>query len=79
MLFASSSLPSWAIVLILFGAFGLLVIIIMVVKKFVSALQIKKDNIDEKEAIQQELDRVLVPIDEKDLKEKKETNDEKKD
>lgn len=79
MLFASSSLPSWAIVLILFGAFGLLVIIIMVVKKFVSALQIKKDNIDEKEAIQQELDRVLVPIDEKDLKEKKETKDEKKD
>lgn len=79
MLFASSSLPSWAIVLILFGAFGLLVIIIMVVKKFVSALQIKKDNVDEKEAIQQELDRVLVPIDEKDLKEKKETNDEKKD
>lgn len=79
MLFASSSLPSWAIVLILFGAFGLLVIVIMVVKKFVSALQIKKDNIDEKEAIQQELDRVLVPIDEKDLKEKKETKDEKKD
>ncbi len=79
MIYANATLPSWAIVLILLGVFGLIVLIVILVKRHVSALQIKKDNIDEKQAIQQELDRILVPIDEKDLnKQEAEKKDETK-
>ena len=50
--------------------FGLIVLIIIIVKRHVSALQIKKDDITEEEAIEQELDRILVPIeDEETIKE----------
>lgn len=42
--------------------FGLIVLIVIIVKRNVKALQIKKDDISEEEAIEQELDRILVPI-----------------
>lgn len=70
MIFTSSTLPPWAILLILVGIFGLIVLLVILIKKFVfKKLQIKKEDIDEKEAVQQELDRILVPIDEDELKE----------
>lgn len=56
------------IILILLGFFGLLIIIIIIVKKYVSPLQIKKDDITEEEAIQEELDRILVPIEDEEVK-----------
>lgn len=55
------------IILGLLGFFGLLIIIIIIVKRHVSALQIKKDEISEEEAAQQELDRVLVPIEDEEI------------
>ena len=42
--------------------FGIIVIVIIIVKRHVSALQIKKEDIPEEEAIEQELDRILVPV-----------------
>lgn len=61
--FAGSELmPLW-IILGLVGFFGLIVLIVILAKKKFTTLQIKKPEIDEKEAAQQELDRILVPID----------------
>lgn len=71
----SNSIPSWAIILILVAGFGLIVLAVILVKRHVSSLQIKKDDIDEKEMIQQELDRVLVPIEDEEVK--KEMQEEK--
>ena len=54
-------LPLW-IILGLLGFFGLMVLVIILVKRKFTSLQIKKDDIPEEQAIQEELDRVLVPI-----------------
>ncbi len=68
--------------------FGLIILIIILVKRHVKPLQIKKDEIDEQEAVRQELDRILVPIDDekiqKEMEEKADKSgtkpvDEKKD
>ena len=47
--------------------FGLLILIIILVKRHFTSLQIKKDDIDEEEAVRQELDRVLVPIEDENI------------
>ena len=61
-------LPLW-IILGLLGFFGLIVLGVILVKRHFTSLQIKKDDIPEEQAIQEELDRVLVPIeDEETLK-----------
>lgn len=69
LVFASSDLlPLW-IILGLLGFFGFLVLVIILIKRKFTSLQIKKDDIPEEQAIQEELDRVLVPIeDEETLK-----------
>ncbi len=59
---ANQFLPLW-IILGLLGFFGFLVLVIILVKRKFTSLQIKKDDIPEEQAIQEELDRVLVPID----------------
>lgn len=51
----------------LLGFFGLLILIIILVKRHFGVLQIKKDEIDEQEAVRQELDRYLVPIEDEDI------------
>lgn len=63
---ASDLLPLW-IILGLLGFFGLMIIIIIIVKRHVTSLQIKKDDIDEAEAVRQELDRYLVPIEDEEI------------
>jgi len=63
---ASDLLPLW-IILGLLGFFGLLILVIIFVKKHVTSLQIKKDEITEEEAVRQELDRVLVPIEDEEI------------
>ena len=60
-------LPLWIIIGLL-GFFGLIIIIIIIVKRHVAPLQIKKDNLTEEEAIQEELDRILVPIEDEEVK-----------
>lgn len=63
---ANPLLPLW-IILGLLGFFGLLILVIIFVKKHVTSLQIKKDEITEEEAVRQELDRVLVPIEDEEI------------
>ncbi len=47
--------------------FGIIILIIILVKRHVKPLQIKKDDIDEQVAVQQELDRILVPIEDENI------------
>jgi len=63
---AADLLPLW-IILGLLGFFGLLILVIIFVKRRFTSLQIKKDEIDEQEAIRQELDRYLVPIEDEEI------------
>ena len=79
---SSANFPPWAIVLILLAFFGLIVLAVILVKKKVKPLQIKKDDIPEEQAVQEELDRVLVPVDEETQKQmdeaaKREAEDDK--
>ena len=79
MIFASSAIDKYLPLIIIGGLlafFGLLIIIVIILKRHVSFLQIKKDEISEEEAVQQELDRVLVPV-EDEMIEKKEKDDTK--
>ena len=64
----SQLLPLW-IILGLLGFFGLLILVIILVKRRFPSLQVKKDEISEEEAVQQELDRILVPIDDEEVQE----------
>ena len=69
----------WFIILMVLAFFGLLILVIIIVKRHVKPLQIKKDDIDEETAIKQELDRILVPIDDEELVEKDDKGEEKTD
>ena len=65
---ANSQFPSWLIVVILVAFFGLIVATVIIVKKFVKPLQIDKPEIKEEDAIQEELDRLLVPVEDEEIK-----------
>ena len=61
-------LPVWSYILIFIAFFGLIVAAVIIVKKFVKPLQINKPDIKEEDAIQEELDRILVPIEDEEIK-----------
>ncbi len=63
---ASNLLPLWIILGVL-GFFGLMIVVIILVKRKFSSLQIKKEDIPEEEAVRQELDRYLVPIEDEEI------------
>ena len=50
------------------GFFGLIVLGVILFKKFFKPLQINKPDIKEEDAIKEELDRVLVPVEDEDIK-----------
>ena len=62
-----ADLPAWSWSLIIIAFFALVVVIVIVVKKFVKPLQINKPEIKEEDAIQEELDRILVPIEDEEV------------
>ena len=64
----AKELPVWSYILIFVAFFGLIVAIVIVVKKFVKPLQIDKPDIKEEDAIQEELDRLLVPVEDEEIK-----------
>jgi len=64
----AAPLPDWAWILIIVGFFGLIVLLVIIVKKFVKPLQIEKPDMKEEDAIQEELDRILVPVEDEDIK-----------
>jgi len=54
-------MPLW-IILFLVAFLGLIVIVVIIVKRHTPSLQIKKDENEEEKYLQEELDRILVPI-----------------
>lgn len=77
LLAAADLLPLWVILGVL-GFFGLLIIVIILVKKRFTSLQIKKDDIDEETAAKEELDRILVPIEDEDIQKAMAEDEQKK-
>ena len=65
---ANTQFPSWLIVVILVAFFGLIVATVIIVKRCVKPLQIDKPDIKEEDAIQEELDRLLVPVEDEEIK-----------
>ena len=63
----ATDFPPFLIVIILVAFFGLIVLGVILVKKFVKPLQIDKPEIKEEDAIKEELDRVLVPIEDEEI------------
>ena len=59
--------PGW-FVLIFVGFFGLIVLGVIIVKKFIKPLQIKKPDMKEEDFVQEELDRLLVPVEDEEIK-----------
>ena len=64
----ASSGSEWWFIFAFVGAFGLIVLAIIIVKKFVKPLQIKKPEMKEEEMVQEELDRILVPVEDEEIK-----------
>ena len=64
----AKELPVWSYILIFVAFFGLIVAIVIVVKKFIKPLQIKKPETKEDDFIQEELDRILVPVEDEEIK-----------
>ena len=65
---AKVELPVWSYILIFVAFFGLIVATVIIVKKFVKPLQIKKPETKEEDFIQEELDRILVPVEDEEIK-----------
>ena len=63
----ATDFPPFLIVIILVAFFGLIVLGVILVKRFVKPLQIDKPEIKEEDAIKEELDRVLVPIEDEEI------------
>ena len=64
----AKELPAFVYVFIFVGFFGLIVLAVIIVKKFVKPLQIKKPEMKEEDFVQEELDRVLVPVEDEEIK-----------
>lgn len=65
---AKSDFPPILVILILVAFFGLIVVGVILVKKYVKPLQINKPEIKEEDAIKEELDRILVPVEDEEIK-----------
>ena len=63
-----ASISEFVYVFIFVGAAGLIVLGVILAKKFFKPLQINKPDIKEEEAIQEELDRILVPVEDEEVK-----------
>ena len=64
----ATDFPPFLIVIILVAFFGLIVLGVILVKRFVKPLQINKPDIKEEDAIEEELNRVLVPVEDEEIK-----------
>ncbi|MDD7315819.1 MAG: hypothetical protein PUG55_00040 [Bacillales bacterium] len=76
--YLSEGLESLFILLGVLGLMGIIVVAVIIFKKKFKKFDIEKPNISEEQAVREELDRVLVPVDE-DLVEKTKDEPTKKD
>jgi len=65
---AGNANGGWWWIFVFVGFFGLIVLAVILFKKFFKPLQINKPDIKEEDAIQEELDRVLVPVEDEEIK-----------
>ena len=65
---AGNANGGWWCIFVFVGFFGLIVLAVILFKKFFKPLQINKPDIKEEDAIQEELDRVLVPVEDEEIK-----------
>ena len=76
--YLSEGLESLFILLGVLGLMGIIVVAVIIFKKKFKKFDIEKPSISEEQAVREELDRVLVPVDE-DLVEKTKDEPTKKD
>ena len=76
--YLSEGLESLFILIGVLGLMGIIVVAVIIFKKKFKKFDIEKPNISEEQAVREELDRVLVPVDE-DLVEKTKDEPTKKD
>lgn len=62
--YLSEGLESLFILLGVLGLMGIIVVAVIIFKKKFKKFDIEKPNISEEQAVREELDRVLVPVDE---------------
>lgn len=65
--FIDTGIESLVFLLIIVGIAGLIVLGVILVKKYIKPLQIEKPDVDEETAVKEELDRVLVDIDDEEI------------
>jgi hypothetical protein len=70
------SLPNWAFILIILGVFGVIVVAVILIKKYSPHFKNDDKPKSEEEIAQEEVDRLVVPMDEENVQEK--TKDEPK-
>lgn len=71
-----SSMPGWAIPLIIVAVFGVIVVAVILVKKHVHFFQSDEKPKSDKEIAKEELDRILEPVEELKPEEDKEKEEE---
>lgn len=69
----------FVILLLIILFFGAIALVVFLLRKFIPGVKEKGGKIDEATAVQEELDRVLEPIDDKEIKEKMDEYDENED
>ncbi len=74
----ASGLPGWAYPIIIFGVFGVIVLIVMLLKKYVKPFQNHDKPKSDKEVAAEELERILQPIEEDEAKKQMKDFDPKK-
>lgn len=58
-----AGMPGWLIPIIIVGVFGVIVIAVILIKKNVKAFKNEEKPKSDKEIAQEEMDRLLVPVD----------------
>lgn len=69
---SKGDIQPWLVIVILVAFFGLIVLTVIIIKSKIKPLQIKKPEISEEEAVKEELDRILVPVDDETQKQMEE-------
>ncbi len=67
----ANSMPGWAIPLIIVAVFGIIVVGVILVKKYVHFFQSDEKPKSDKEIAKEELDRILEPVEELNPQEEK--------
>lgn len=68
LMYASGAWEAPIILFSLLAFFGLIVVAVIIAKKYIKGLQTKDEEIDEEVALEEELNRILEPIEDEEIK-----------